>query len=226
MRVPASTDSELRNISSPSGPPDGLFAVQAPMAARIIAGKWPSSSTRGAAPASAGGCTSPGHQRPKRLHALLAAVSRQRVPHRIAAQNAVALLAAGPGPVSMFLGDSEKPNHRDWVARRAEAKGYKNPNLPLRIIKNALRDLHALTTLPGGREGGTPALLKPVEGGRVKKGSQEHGAWRHHPLQLSPDPPQRASNHHRDPVRPPIPGAHKKSVRVGRINATDCRSTP
>ncbi|MCZ8172977.1 MAG: hypothetical protein O9272_14685, partial [Brevundimonas sp.] len=66
--------------------------------------------------------------------------------HRIAAQNAVALLAADPGPVSKFLGDSEKPNHRDWVGRRAEAKGYKNPNLPLRIIKNALRDLHAIVT--------------------------------------------------------------------------------
>ena len=65
---------------------------------------------------------------------------------RIATQNAVALLAADPGSVSKFLGDSEKPNHRDWMGRRAEARGYKNPYLPLRIIKNALRDLHALVT--------------------------------------------------------------------------------
>lgn len=65
---------------------------------------------------------------------------------KIVAQNAVALLAADPGPVSRFLGDAEQPNHRNWTVRRAEAKGYKAPEIALRIIKYALRDLHSLVT--------------------------------------------------------------------------------
>lgn len=65
---------------------------------------------------------------------------------RITTKNVVALLVTAEGIVSRFLGDAEKPNHREWIMNRAEARGYRNPRPALRVIPSALRDLHSIVS--------------------------------------------------------------------------------
>jgi hypothetical protein len=68
-----------------------------------------------------------------------------------------ALLIVCEGPLSTFLGDAEKPNHRDWIIKQAESKGYKNAVQVIRFCKSLLPQLYRIVN-----NSDQPTVLKGV----------------------------------------------------------------